>query len=67
LILVPGARVTPLGTIRSKELDGFELPKEAWKVATWIPLKATHASLIRGGAEIAAGAALSPSGRAIWY
>ncbi len=29
----PGARHTPLGTFLSKDLDGFRLPKEGWRVA----------------------------------
>ena len=33
LMIVPGARHTQLGTLRSRRLDGFSLPEEAWRVA----------------------------------
>jgi len=33
LMMVPGARVALLKKMRSKRLDGFSLPEEAWKVA----------------------------------
>src|SRR5207245_10602834 len=33
LMMVPGARVALLKTFRSKRLDGFGLPEEAWRVA----------------------------------
>ena len=33
LMMVPGARDQLLKTLRSKRLDGFALPGEAWKVA----------------------------------
>ncbi len=33
LMRVPGARHQPLGTLRSKRLDGFSLPEESWRVA----------------------------------
>ena len=33
LMGMPGARVTPLGIIRSKQLEGFGLPEESWRVA----------------------------------
>ncbi len=33
LMGVPGARHTLLGTFLSKDLDGFRLPEETWRVA----------------------------------
>ena len=33
LMLVPGARVQLLEILRSKRLDEFSLPEEAWRVA----------------------------------
>ncbi len=33
LMGVPGAGVELLGTLKSKELDGFRLPEESWRVA----------------------------------
>ena len=33
LMSVPGARHTLLGTFLSKDLDGFRLPGEGWRVA----------------------------------
>jgi hypothetical protein len=32
-MMVPGARHDLLGTFLSKDLDGFRLPGETWKVA----------------------------------
>jgi len=33
LMMVPGARVALLRTFRSKQLDAFQLPEEAWREA----------------------------------
>lgn len=33
LMMVPGARVQLLKTLRSKRLDAFGLPQETWRVA----------------------------------
>src|SRR5207245_3594559 len=53
LMMVPGARVALLKTFRSKRLDGFSLPKEAWRLAgrlrTTTPASAPCAASPSGG------------------